>query len=439
MPNHNRRAPKGAAAKAPSREPVRVTTEQTLAAGGDAVARHPDGRVIFVQGAAPGEAVDVQIKQDNKSFLRAKVTSVVEPSPDRVEARCPHYNECGGCSLQHISQPAQLQSKQAWLQDSLQRLAKIDLGGVQMDAPWSGSPYGYRTRVRLVASRDGRLGFRAPKSRYVVDVRQCPVLSPDLQDVLTTLKAALGTVPAGRSKGANAADDEISLVSNDDGVLAHFPKSLNRVANTVAKASGPTLTHGDQALAESTDGHGPMFVSPRVFAQSSREGNDALIEYLKACLPEKSDRGLDLYSGSGNFTRVLATRCEQVEAFEGAREAVALARRAAADNVQVHLGPVEDKLRAWCEGPDKAQVVVMDPPRAGVPDAVLQDVLQVAPEYLLYVSCNPATFARDAQKLQAGGLHLRRARVFDLYPQTGHAEVVGVFLKETPAAEPTSH
>lgn len=437
MPKNNRRAPAAPGRKAASLESLRVHTEDTLAAGGDAVARHPDGRVIFVHGAAPHEEVQVQLKQDTKSYLRAKVTQVHVPSPDRVEPRCPHYSECGGCSLQHISKSAQLASKEAWLKDALERLAKIDLSNVQLEAPWSGSDYGYRTRVRLVA-KDGRLGFRAPKSRFVVDVRQCPVLSPDLQDVLTTLKAALATRPPDRRKGAEQGDDEISLVSNEDGVLAHFPAALNRIANTVAKASGPKISYGDQALAESTDGLGPMFLSPRVFAQSSREGNSAIIEHIEACLPAQIGVAVDLYSGSGNFTRVLAKHADQVVAFEGSREAVALARRAGLDNVTVQLGAVEERLSAWLDSGASADLILMDPPRAGAPDKVVQDILRCLPQTLVYVSCNPATFARDAQRLVAGGLRLVRARVFDLYPQTGHAEVVGVFQKESPAAETTS-
>lgn len=426
MAKKNRTEP-AAQSTGPSQPTMRVRTEAKLAAGGDALARHPDGRVIFVQGAAPNEEVEVRVRQDNKSFVRAQVTKIVTASDVRVQPTCPHFKACGGCSLQHIGYDAQVKNKQGWLHDALTRTGKVDLDGVEVEAPWSGSAYGYRTRVRLVASKDGKLGFRAPKSRHVVDVRQCPVLSPDLQDVLTTLRAALQTVPLGKRDKSETGDSEISLVSNDDRVLGHFPPSMNRIANTVAKASGPTVHHGDEALEEATDSHGPLFVSPRVFAQASRQGNTALIGHLKAILPKSVAVAAELYSGSGNFTRVIAERAAKVEAFEGSREAVALARRSAAEHVEVHLGAVEERFSTWVDGDAKPDLILLDPPRVGVEDSVVQAILRAKATQVVYVSCNPATFARDAQKLEAGGLKLSRVRLFDLYPQTGHAEIVGVF------------
>ncbi len=432
MAKKNRQDP-AAQSTGPSQPTMRLRTEAKLAAGGDALARHPDGRVIFVQGAAPNEEVDVRIRQDNKSFVRAQVTKIIEASDVRVKPTCPHFRACGGCSMQHISYDAQLKNKQDWLRDALVRMGKVDLDKVEIEAPWSGSAYGYRTRVRLVASKDGKLGFRAPKSRHVVDVRQCPVLSSDLQDVLNTLRAALQTVPLGKRDKSETGDSEISLVSNDDRVLGHFPPSMNRIANTVAKSSGPTVHHGDEALEEATDSHGPLFVSPRVFAQASRQGNSALIGHLKAILPESSGVAVELFSGSGNFTRVIADRATKVEAFEGSREAVALARRSAAEHVEVHLGSVEERFSTWLDSDVKPDLIVLDPPRVGIEDSVVKDILRAQAGQVIYVSCNPATFARDAQKFEEGGLKLTRVRLFDLYPQTGHAEIVGVF-KPTPEA-----
>lgn len=397
-------------------------TEAHLAAGGDAIARHPDGRVVFVAGAAPEERVEARVVKDNRSFVRAELTGVLEPSPHRVDPPCPHYSTCGGCTLQHVAYEAQVESKQASLLDTLSRIGKIDVASVEVDPPWRGEPYGYRTRARLVLARDGQVGFRAAKSRKVVDVRQCPVLAPELQDVLTTLRAAYARA------GALGKDAELSLVSNGEEVLAAFPPGLGGLSNTVAKAAGPKVTAGDAALADAQDGFGPLSLSPRVFAQSSRAGNAAMLEHIEAALPERVGLALDLYSGNGNFTRVLARHADAVEAFEGAREAVALARRAAPDNARVHLGSVAEALTKMVEEGRRADVVLLDPPRTGAEPEVLQAIGSASPSVVVYVSCDPATFARDAAHLTEGaGLRLRRIRLFDLYPQTGHSEVIGVF------------
>lgn len=404
---------------------LRLRTEPHLAAGGDAIARHPDGRVVFVVGAAPDEEVEVEVLKDNRSFLRARVTKVLTPSPRRVEPRCAHVEACGGCTLQHVDPAAQLESKQAGLLSTLARIGKVDVDQIQVEPPWSGPAFGYRTRARLVMA-GGLVGFRAEKSRRVVDVRQCPVLAPELQDVLTTLRAAVKTTPE-RRRSAGGKPAEVSLLTNGERVLASFPPGNGALVRAVTKASGPTVESGDAALCDANDGHGEMLLSPRVFAQGNREGNRALLEHLEAVIPEGLSTAVELYSGSGNFTRVLARRAAEVQAFEGSREGVALARRAAPDHVTVNLGSVAEGFAGWLEDGGRADLVLVDPPRAGLEPQVVQAILQASPRHLVYVSCDPATFARDAVHLEAGGLRLRRVRLFDLYPQTGHAEVVGVF------------
>jgi 23S rRNA (uracil1939-C5)-methyltransferase len=409
---------------------LQLTTERHLASGGDAVARHPDGRVVFVSGAAPEERVEARVTKDNKSFLRAEVVKVLEPGPARVKPPCAHYDRCGGCALQHVAYPEQVASKDAALREALARIGGLDLSGTTFEAPWSGAPYGYRTRARLVRASDGRIGFRARRSKDVVDIQRCPVLAPELQEVLTALRPAMESRGPARREGGRR-EDEISLVFDGQAVLADFPEKLIRGARTAARASGVPLYFGQEAVTEGDDGFGPMVSSPQVFAQASRTGNAAVVGHVADLCPDGVAVAADLYSGSGNFTRVLAKKAAAVEAFEGARDAAALARRAAPAHVRVHLGAVEQGFAAWVAEGARPEVVVLDPPRTGAHPKVLSTIARAEPRAVIYVSCDPATFARDAGQLAQAGLRLARVRLFDLYPQTDHSEVVGLFVSTT--------
>lgn len=400
-------------------ERLRLRTEAHLAAGGDAVARHPDGRVVFVVGAAPDEEVDVEVRRDNPRFLRAEVISVVTPGPSRVEPGCAHVAACGGCTLQHVDPAAQVASKQAALRETLARIGHVDPDAVEIRPPWSGPPFGYRTRARLAWDGGENLGYRAGGSRRVVDVDKCPVLAPELQDALTALRSGLRT----RRSARQGRDLAVSMVSDGEGVLLDVPPGLTRVASQAVRSAGVPIRFGDDAIATRDDGFGPLLVSPRVFAQASHAGNAALVAEVQASLPEGIDVALDLYAGTGNFTRVLAPRAGEVHAFEGAREAVSLARRHRAGNVTVHLGAVAPELRKYAQDGGRADLVLLDPPRTGAEPDTLEQIARLAPSHVVYVSCNPATFARDLGRLD--GYRLTWVRLFDLYPQTGHVELVG--------------
>jgi 23S rRNA (uracil1939-C5)-methyltransferase len=455
-----------------------VRTQATLAVGGDAVAHAPDGRIIFIEGAAPEEEVRVAITKKNPRFLRARVLQVVTPSPHRVEPRCRHFAECGGCVLQHVAHASQVASKQASMVETMRRIGGIDLEGVRVEEPWSGEPYRYRTRVRFFVER-GKAGYKRAKSNEVFDAAECPILAEPLERLLVEHER----------KGAR----EVSAVMQEGRAVI----------------SSPTL-----------------------FAQANEAGNAAMIAHLDALLAESGpfERALEVYGGSGNFTRTLAGHAAQVTMVEANREATALARtilagvqappttppndprsatppaarsptphaprpidprsptphatppidpRSAAPPAarQVDprsvaaptIAPIDPRsatppaarqvdprsvaaptiapmdprsaappaairiLELDAEhAPDApVDVVLVDPPRAGMSEAALERVARAADRVLLYVSCDPATFARDAKRLAERRLALDSIRLFDLYPQTAHAEVVGRFRRTT--------
>lgn len=332
---------------------MKLTTESHLAAGGDAIARAPDGRVVFIEGACPSEQVRVEITKDNARFLRARVVEVLEPSPSRVTPPCPYFGVCGGCSLQHVSAAEQLASKEAAVLETVSRM-----GGhqVTLDPSWSGEPYGYRTRARIAVDRRA-IGYRKKDSRELVDVESCAVLAP-------ALNAELGKL---RRKRPSFGEHEL----------------------------------GD---------------SKGIFAQSNATGNTAMVAQVKD-LAKGSGRVLELYAGSGNFTRVLP---EGTRAIEQSAPAV---RKAKEQGIEVLCAPVEEALREEQPGYD---LIVLDPPRIGASNEVIEHLLRLRPAKIIYVSCDPATFARDAKKLGAA-YRLDRLRVFDLYPQTAHVEIIALF------------
>lgn len=359
-------------------------TGAELAAGGDAVARAPDGRVVFVTGAAPSETVRVEVVRDNPRFLRARTVEVLEASPSRASPRCRHFGACGGCTLQHVGHAAQVASKQAALVETLARIGRLDRDRIAFDPPWAGEPYGYRTRVRL-ARDGGALGFFTEGTREIVDLGECPILARPLEALLETIdRSEAGEVRA-------------------------------------CTAGGRTST-GDPIRAEHR--FGPVIVDPAAFGQANEAGNDAMLDHVDRALAGLGpfDAALELYGGSGNFTRVIGRHAKAVTMVEADPGAAALARSVLPPHVRVDTGDA-----ASARGP--ADLVVVDPPRAGLPKHVAERIGAIAPRALVYVSCDAATFARDAALLGAGGLTLARIRMFDLYPQTAHLEVIGTFTR----------
>ena len=378
-------------------KPLELLTEPLLAQGGDAVARAPDGRVVFVSGAAPSERVRAKIVQENKTFLRAEVRAVLEPGPARVEPRCPHFGDCGGCTSQHVSAEAQLSSKQAAFVATLSKIARIDPAQVQLEAPWSGEPFGYRSRARFAVTA-GRLGYRARGARRAIAINTGPVLSPALE------AAAIAYDPA-------PGQTEVELL----------------------EASGRVLTEDDPPVLVPDGGSGagsfgPLYVSAAVFQQQNPAGNQALLETIAAWIKDRPEFGgavLELFAGSGNITRVLARRAARVVAVEGEGAAVSLLSRLKLERTEVR---VADAASATFED-ERYDASLVDPPRTGLAPPLIEALAARGGASLLYVSCDPATFARDLGRFSALGYALERARLFDFYPQTPHAEVLGLLRR----------
>ncbi len=404
---------------------LELRTEARLASGGEAIARAPDGRVVFVAGAAPEEQVEVELTEEQPRMLRARVVRVLAPGPARAAPRCAHFGTCGGCALQHVDPAAQRQAKADAFAETLRRLGKVELAQVELEAPWGGDPWGYRTRARLTV-QDGRLGYRAAQRRAVVPVQMCPVLAPPLESRLGALAEAVRDV-----RGEHA----LELLAHTDRVLAASDRVLAHTDRTVAaalQARAPGLVElAGEVLAE--DDRGALLVDAGGFAQASDQGNAALLDTVErwsSARPSFTGAVVELYAGSGNFTRVLARRAARVVAVEGARAAADRARRTLPPHVEVIAQSAEVALRGLRGKAFPAALA--DPPRAGMHAEVPALLAGLGVRDFLMVSCDPATFARDVARLQTHGLRLVRARLFDLYPHTAHAEVAGLLTRGGP-------
>lgn len=367
-----------------------------LAAGGDAVGRVPDGRVVFVPLAAPGDRVHVRICQERARFLRGRVEKLLEPGAARGDPLCPVFGRCGGCAWQHVRYEAQREAKSKILADALGRIGGFERGSpIPVVASPSRYAYRGRTRVRIEA---GRVGYRCRGSHTLCPVSSCPVLVPELDARLRRLVAQ----PPQR---------------NGEWELA-FGSGRARAVSV-----GPP---GGERLFLEVGGE-PIGFSSGVFTQS----NVLLLETLVERVVASAGSGafaLELFAGAGFLTLQLARRFERVVALEAsaaaARDLRANLRAADLGGVEVHEQRVE--FSAALFGRLAPDVVVLDPPRAGLPTGAVAAVAGVGARRIVYLSCDPATLARDLAGFRERGYRLRRVEGFDLFPQTPHVEALAV-------------
>lgn len=370
-----------------------------LAAGGDGVGRDATGRVTFVPRTAPGDRVRARVVRATASYAHAELVEVEAPGPARVEPVCPHFvRGCGGCAWQHVARPAQLAAKQAIVDGALRKLAGLRVHPIADPAP----ALGWRRRARFHVA-DGRTGLYELGGRRVVAVDHCPQLEP-------ALDAAYGEVCA-----AGPPDGELALVIAHDGRIAvATERAWPGAARLIGRAGITGVLAGDTAHGDAVLEIEPgLWGGPWDFAQASAAGNAALIAMARAALGVGPGRLLELHAGAGNFTRGFAADGWDVTA----SDAVAPPRPPPG----FVTAPARDAL-ARLAGPWDA--IALDPPRTGAADAIA-GLLRAAPRLIVYVSCDPATLARDAAQLTAGGNYAATdAWPLDVMPQTAHVEVV---------------
>ena len=426
-------------------EPIEVRIEK-LVYGGEGLARH-EGHTVFAPFVLPGETVRVEPLEQRKKFIRGRVTAVVLPSAERVTAECPHFGVCGGCDYQHIPYDAQLRYKAEILRETLARLGKITWEG---DITTHGSPpFGYRNRTqwKIGVGAEGQpaVGYFQAASRRLCPVQACPVLSPRLRETLAAFSKLIAAhaLPAGLREVEAFTDDA------DDKVLLNLSfESLDGSTQAVTNILRAELPGAESFLIHIAKGDrfeldGPGYLTYTVGAHRYRVGHLSFFQVNRSLIPELVElaladaRGrlaLDLFAGVGLFSLPLAHRFERVIAVESneatARDLETNLQDSGAPSPAARLNDVEAFLDRWSETPD---FVLLDPPRAGVPAASLQRLAKLGPATIAYLSCDPATLARDlallvGTKEKPGRYEIQTVHLVDMFPQSYHLEA---FLRLT--------
>lgn len=401
-----------------------------IAHGGAALGRH-EGKVIFVPYALPGERVTVEILEDKRRFARARLLEVQSPSPDRVSPPCSFFGECGGCQWQHASYPAQLAFKTAVVRDQLARLGKFSDPPVRDTIP-SPAPWHYRNHVQLAVDRRGRLGFRAAASRRIVPVDECLLLHPLVDELFLALDLGSDAdlPPLKRLSlraGINTGDQMIIFETVGDEppeLEVDFPVSCVLLLEDGTPVNLIGYNHITERVAGRT-----FHISAGSFFQVNTPQAETLIRLVAEYLSPIGDETLlDAYCGVGTFALSLADKVAHVIGVESMPTAVEDfgINAEGMENVAILPGVVEEVL-AGLEMP--VDLAVVDPPRTGVHSDALAALVRLAPQRLVYVSCDPATLARDGRALAGAGYELAVVQPVDMFPQTYHVETVSLWVK----------
>jgi 23S rRNA (uracil1939-C5)-methyltransferase len=398
-----------------------------MAHGGSALGRH-EGRVIFVPYAIPGELVRVRLTEEHTRWARAELVEVVRPSPHRVEPPCPYFgpDRCGGCQFQHIDYDAQVRFKQEVVADQLARIGKLD---VPVEEPiGAAQPWDYRNNVQFHVTDEGYLGFLTADTNNIIPIEDCLIIDPLLDEVWTAFDMHWPEIYRLSLRCGSATGDRMAIFELDEyqdfDIEVDFPVSC-----ILMMPDGESVVlMGDTSLVEYVAGR-DYRISAGSFFQVNTGGAEALVALVREVLElRRGDTLLDLYCGVGLFGLALAGEVGRVVGIESDPSAAAdfVVNAGDLDNVELLEGKAQQVLHG-VEGP--VDLVVLDPPRAGAGERALGEVARLGPRRIAYVSCDPATLARDARHLVDAGYHLEVVQPLDMFPQTFHVESVNLFMR----------
>ncbi|MCS7060344.1 MAG: 23S rRNA (uracil(1939)-C(5))-methyltransferase RlmD [Anaerolineae bacterium] len=418
-------------------DPVRVELT-AMSPGGEAVGR-VDGLVIFVRYALPDEIVEAAITHRRRNYARGSATRIVRSSSERVLPRCPHFGVCGGCDWQHADYAAQVRFKTEIVREQLERIGKLSKPTVHPCIPCP-LPYGYRNHTQVALSADGTVGYYVAGTHQVTPITTCPILHPNLEKLLQHLIEARLSRPAGLREihlrtGVETGEQMLvfEFESGEPQRLIHHIPAAARPAQTAVCASIP---NGDSAVAAGAAvlreriGQTLYTYSPTSFFQVNTSMIGPLIENVLRMLElGGSERVLELYCGAGLFTVPIAARAAFTLGIESNSAAARDAQRNlnGSSNAAILVADVRRALRDSRVRDQRWDRIVIDPPRTGVDTETLGLVAALGVSRIVYVSCEPATLARDARRLGDAGYRVVCAQPLDMFPQTHHVETVAVF------------
>jgi len=389
--------------------PERVTVQlDDIAFEGGALA-HDGPRIVFAEYGIPGETVSVELLRSRAGVAMGRVVAVLKSSPDRVDAPCPYFGACGGCQWQHITYPRQLTFKEHIVREQLRRIGRF-INPPVSPAVAAENPWGYRNHLRFTAKRRGEVGFVQRGSHRFLRVDHCLIADDHVNDALPGLQGKCG--------GMHQLTFRVGV--NTDEMLVHPD----------LKAIEPSIESGQRFYHEEILGR-RFRISGASFFQTNTAQTERLVGLVRDCLDLGENETLvDAYAGVGTFAVILAPLVHRVVAIEESAAAVddAMVNIAGMPNIQYYKGKVEELLPQISE---PADVLILDPPRQGCDAKALEAVIQMAPNRIAYVSCDPSTLARDLRILVDGGFELREVTPVDMFPQTYHIECVATLRRSS--------
>lgn len=436
-----------------------TVTIEDLTHDGNGVAK-VDGYPLFIQGALPDETAEVHVLKTLKNYGFAKIVRITQPSPDRVDAPCEYFAQCGGCQLQHMTYEGQLKWKQKMVENVMRRIGKIDApvhATKGMAEPWR-----YRNKAQIpFAEQDGRImaGFYKTKSHTIVDMDRCLIQNTESDAILRELKLELQTLgirPYNEEKHKGVlrhvvirkgdATNEVMVVlvtrtaalPEKEAVIAAIQQIVPNVVSIVQNVNNKktNVIFGDETIVlfgkeaiVDTIGDVKFEISARSFYQVNPTQTEVLYKQaLDYAQLQGGERVIDAYCGIGTISLFLAQKAAHVSGVEIVPQAIEDAKRNAElngfTNTYFEAGPAEEVIPRWYKEGKGADVLVVDPPRKGCDEALLQTILTQKPKRVVYVSCNPATLARDLRVLEDGGYKTQEVQPVDMFPHTAHCEAV---------------
>ncbi len=399
--------------------------------GGATMGRLPDGRAVFVPFALPGERVRVRLVEEKRHYARARLLEVLEAASERIPPRCRHFGVCGGCHYQHLPYEAQLKVKEFILREQFQRIADLSEPPIRPIVP-SPHPWNYRNHVQFHLDSQGRLCYvmaeENGKGQALLPLEECHLPEAPINAFWPLLQ--FEPMPD---------LERIALRLGESEALMLILESRSPQPPSLELESSASVVHLCDEDALVLAGEGYLFlrvcersfrVSPGSFFQVNTAMAERLVEHVLSLVPQSLGEVWDLYCGVGLFSAFLAERAQTLKGIELSASACEdfVFNLDTFENVSLYEGAAEEIL-PWLDG--SPQVVLLDPPRAGLAPQVLDALVKHKPSQIVYISCDPATLARDTARLMRKGYRLQQVTPFDMFPQTYHIESIALFEHES--------
>ncbi len=399
---------------------------EAMTYGGEALGHLADGRVILVPFALAGERARVRVMQERKGLARGQIVELLQPSSERVTPRCKHFGICGGCHYQHTDYEHQLDIKTRILREQFTRIGKLERPPVQAAIP-SPRAWNYRNQVQFHVKRNGRLGYVRADGEGVIAVEECHLPEEVINQAWPQIDLEEGLEVQRVNLRAGADDDVMLLLEGDNPAL---PELEVQGDMSVVQA------FGEEAITMSGAGQLTMNVLGRAFQvsapsffQVNTAAAEKMVEHVLKLLPAETPTIVDAYCGVGLFSAFMAPRAGRLIGIESSAAACRdfEVNLDEFDNVELFEAPTQDVLPAL---QFEVNVIVLDPPRAGLGTGTVEALIKLRPEMIIYVSCDPSTLARDLRQLVEAGYLLQQVTPFDLFPQTYHIESISLLRRK---------